>query len=69
MEQRWIMRRSYGLRRIICTAIWIYTRLSSDPLADTEQQDEYLAENVLCAPKETRWSFFEANAKQLGMII
>ena len=32
--------------------------------SDPEQKDEYLAENVFWVPKEARWSFLQAKAKQ-----
>lgn len=31
---------------------------------DPEDEDEYLAENIFWVPKEARWSFLQANAKQ-----
>lgn len=38
---------------------------------DTEDKDEYLAENVFWVPKEARWSYLQANAKQptIGKLI
>lgn len=38
---------------------------------DTEDKDEYLAENVFWVPKESRWSYLQANAKQptIGKLI
>ncbi len=37
--------------------------LASDPVA-AEDQDEYLGDNVFWVPKEARWSYLQANAKQ-----
>ncbi len=39
--------------------------------ADTEDKDEYLAENVFWVPKEARWSYLQASAKQptIGKLI
>jgi len=44
--------------------------LAEDPKA-AEDQDEYLAENVFWVPKEARWSYLQANAKQptIGKLI
>jgi type I restriction enzyme M protein len=38
--------------------------LADDPLA-AEDKDEYLADNIFWVPKEARWSYLQANAKQL----
>ena len=38
--------------------------LLEDDLADPEDPEEYLAENVFWVPKEARWSHLQANAKQ-----
>jgi type I restriction enzyme M protein len=35
-----------------------------DQGADPEDQDEYQADNIFWVPKEARWSFLQANAKQ-----
>lgn len=45
--------------------------LLKDELADAEDPEEYLAENVFWVPKEARWSHLQANAKQptIGKII
>ncbi len=45
--------------------------LLKDDLADAEDPEEYLAENVFWVPKEARWSHLQANAKQstIGKII
>jgi type I restriction enzyme M protein len=44
--------------------------LDEDPAA-AEDPDEYLAENVFWVPKEARWSYLQANAKQttIGKLI
>ena len=44
--------------------------LAQDPQA-AEDQDEYLAENVFWVPKEARWTYLQANAKQptIGKLI
>lgn len=38
--------------------------LLEEELADAEDPEEYLAENVFWVPKEARWSHLQANAKQ-----
>jgi type I restriction enzyme M protein len=45
--------------------------LREEDLADPEDPEEYLAENVFWVPKEARWSHLQANAKQttIGKII
>jgi len=45
--------------------------LLEEELADPEDPEEYLAENVFWVPKEARWSHLQANAKQptIGKII
>ncbi|MCY4178824.1 MAG: class I SAM-dependent DNA methyltransferase, partial [Litoreibacter sp.] len=42
----------------------LHTALSAEDGADTEDRDEYLAENVFWVPKEARWSYLQANAKR-----
>jgi len=44
--------------------------LAQDP-ESAEDQDEYLAENVFWVPKEARWTYLQANAKQptIGKLI
>ena len=37
--------------------------LLNDKLADAEDPEEYLAENVFWVPRESRWSHLQANAK------
>src|SRR5215472_10936556 len=39
-------------------------KLLAEPGADPEDRDEYTAENVFWVPKEARWPFLQANAKQ-----
>ena len=45
--------------------------LLKEELADAEDPEEYIAENVFWVPKEARWSHLQANAKQatIGKII
>lgn len=45
--------------------------LLQDALADAEDPEEYLAENVFWVPKEARWSHLQDNARQatIGKII
>ena len=38
--------------------------LPNDELADVEDPEEYLAENVFWVPKEARWSRLQARARQ-----
>lgn len=49
----------------------MHEKLSQVKDANPEDRDEYLAENVFWVPKEARWSFFKANAKQpeIGKLI
>lgn len=44
--------------------------LAEDPRA-AEDQDEYLADNIFWVPKEARWSYLQANARQptIGKLI
>ncbi|MBG1257825.1 SAM-dependent DNA methyltransferase [Nostoc sp. BAE] len=42
----------------------LYNIYSEQPHVDPEERDEYTAENVFWVPKEARWSFLQANAKQ-----
>ena len=46
-------------------------KLLEEELADPEDPEEYLAENVFWVPKEARWSHLQANAKQteIGKIV
>ena len=41
-----------------------YAALIQDPLADPEDKDEYMAENVFFVPKGARWSVISADAHQ-----
>ena len=41
-----------------------YAALVQDPLADPEDKDEYMADNVFFVPKEARWSVISADAHQ-----
>jgi type I restriction enzyme M protein len=41
--------------------------LLQDELADPEDPEEYLADNVFWVPKEARWSHLQANAKQASI--
>src|SRR3974390_360375 len=47
------------------------TALLAEDRAAAEDSDEYLAENVFWVPKEARWSYLQANAKQptIGKLI
>ena len=47
------------------------TVLLNEDLADPEDPEEYLADNVFWVPKEARWSHLQANAKQttIGKLI
>lgn len=49
----------------------LHARLAADKLADEEDPEEYLAENVFWVPKEARWAFLRANAKrpEIGKLI
>lgn len=42
----------------------LHDRLAGDDLADSEDRDEYVAENVFWVPKEARWSELQSQAKQ-----
>ena len=42
----------------------LYDILDKQPYADPEDRDEYVAENIFWVPKEARWSYLQANAKQ-----
>jgi len=41
-----------------------YHALKNDPLADPEDKDEYLAENIFWVPPEARWDYLQKNAKR-----
>jgi type I restriction enzyme M protein len=49
----------------------LYDRLAEEEWADPEDRDEYTAENVFWVPKDARWSYLQANAKQpaIGQLI
>ena len=42
----------------------VYNILANQPYADPEDRDEYVADNIFWVPKEARWSYLQANAKQ-----
>jgi type I restriction enzyme M protein len=46
-------------------------QLEKDKEADPEDKDEYTADNIFWVPKEARWEYIQANAKQpeIGKII
>ena len=48
-----------------------FTALQADELADPEDKDEYLAENIFWVPPEARWSYLQKNAKrpEIGTLI
>lgn len=48
-----------------------YDALKKEQFADPEDRDEYRAENVFWVPKEARWPYLQANAKQptIGKLI
>lgn len=48
-----------------------HAKLEADPHADEEDPEEYLAENIFWVPKEARWGYLQANAKQpnIGTLI
>ncbi|HWR84171.1 MAG TPA: class I SAM-dependent DNA methyltransferase, partial [Candidatus Deferrimicrobium sp.] len=48
-----------------------FNKLKATPGANPEDKDEYTAENVFWVPKEARWSYLQANAKQttIGRLI
>ncbi|MCF1468985.1 SAM-dependent DNA methyltransferase [Agrobacterium vitis] len=49
----------------------LHAKLTADKLADAEDPEEYLAENVFWVPTEARWPFLQANAKrpEIGKLI
>jgi type I restriction enzyme M protein len=59
------------LKYISDAFVELYDKLAADDDADPEERDEYLAENVFYVPKEARWSYLQANAKnpQIGTMI
>ena len=48
-----------------------YDVLKKEEFADPEDRDEYRAENIFWVPKDARWSYLQANAKQptIGKLI
>jgi type I restriction enzyme M protein len=48
-----------------------HAELEADDLADAEDRDEYVMDNIFWVPKEARWSFIKNNAKkpEIGQII
>ena len=42
----------------------VYEKLKADEYADEEDSEEYLAERTFWVPKEARWAYLQANAKQ-----
>jgi type I restriction enzyme M protein len=48
-----------------------YDALKKEEFADPEDRDEYRAENIFWVPKEARWPYLQANAKQptIGKLI
>ncbi len=49
----------------------LYEELKADPVADEEDEDEYIAQKVFWVPKIARWSNLKDNARQpeIGQII
>jgi len=45
----------------------LYNIYLQQPHVDPEDRDEYIAENVFWVPQEARWSFLQANAKQVNI--
>jgi len=48
-----------------------FTALQADELADPEDKDEYLADNIFWVPPEARWSYLQKNAKrpEIGTLV
>lgn len=46
----------------------LYNRLKADPLADAEDKDEYLAENVFYVPPSARWTYLQHQRAKLPSI-
>lgn len=46
----------------------LYNRLKEDPLADAEDKDEYLAENVFYVPPSARWTYLQHQRAKLPSI-
>jgi len=49
----------------------LYEKLEQDEYSDSEDRDEYLAENIFFVPKEARWANLQAKAKspEIGVAI
>ena len=49
----------------------LHQELVKDSLADPEDKDEYIAENVFWVPKEARWEYLQKNAKkpEIGKLV
>lgn len=46
----------------------LYNKLKADPLADAEDKDEYLAENVFYVPPSARWTYLQHQRAKLPSI-
>jgi type I restriction enzyme M protein len=48
-----------------------FNALQADDLADPEDKDEYLADNIVWVPPEARWSYLQKNAKrpEIGTLV
>ncbi len=46
----------------------LYSKLKADPLADAEDKDEYLAENVFYVPPSARWTYLQHQRAKLPSI-
>jgi type I restriction enzyme M protein len=49
----------------------LVAQAESEPAIDPEDRDEYLADNIFWVPREARWRYLQANAKQaeIGKLI
>jgi len=49
----------------------LVAQATAEPAIDPEDRDEYLADNIFWVPREARWSYLQANAKQaeIGKLI
>ena len=49
----------------------LVAQAEAEPFIDPEDRDEYLADNIFWVPREARWSYLQANAKQseIGKLI
>ena len=59
------------LKYISDAFIEMYEKLKSELGADSEDSDEYRAENVFYVPEKARWEYLQKNAKQpiIGKIL